>query len=198
MTHVRLFLVVVGLVLTSACGVSEDSAPRDLPEDERELSFDETAAQVAATGANRMYLIGPGEQRLLRSVQREANTPVELMNALLLGPNESEIQAEFDTAIPATTVLNDADPRAEVLTVDLTSDIDELDTQTLMLAIAQIVYTATEIDNVEAVQIVVDGEPLTAPLPDGRTSTGPLRTYDYPNTVQTSQPEFPAAALTSS
>jgi spore germination protein GerM len=118
------------------------------------------------------------------------------MEILLQGPNEQEAQAQYDTAIPATTELLSATTLAGVLTVDLTSDFEELDTQALIQAISQIVYTASEWESVESVQIEIDGQRLSAPTPDGNATTQPVRIYDYPNSVITSQPAFPATPLT--
>jgi spore germination protein GerM len=183
-------------VVVSACGVQGDASPRDLPDDEQELNIADPV-DPDASGANRVYLIAPGEERLLRSVQREATSAFDLIQILLQGPTDSEVQEQYDTAIPSTTELLGTGTQGQVLTVNLTTDIDELDSQTLMHAVAQIVYTATELPTVEAVQIEIDGEPLSAPTPDGDTKSGPVRVYDYPTFVQSSQPAFPAAALTS-
>lgn len=186
------------LVALAGCGVEPEASPRDLPEDEQELNVSDPAADTSATGASRVYFIGPGEERLLRSVQREASSEFELMEILLQGPNEEEAQAQYDTAIPATTELLSASTLAGpgVLTVDLSSDFEELDTQALIQAISQIVYTASEWESVESVQIEIDGQRLSAPTPDGNATTQPVRIYDYPNSVITSQPAFPATPLT--
>ena len=183
------------VLLLQACGVEPEAAPRDLPEDEQELNASDPSADTAASGANRVYFIAPGEERLLRSVQREATSEFDLIEILLEGPNEEEAQAQFDTAIPATTELLSTSNLAGVLTVNLTTDIDDLDTQAMMQAISQIVYTATELDDVEAVQVEIDGQPLSTPTPDGETTTSPVQVYDYPNSVMTSQPAFPAGPL---
>jgi germination protein M len=192
----RMALAAVALVTVAGCGVEPEASPRDLPEDERELNVSDPAADTSATGASRVYFIGPGEERLLRSVAREAGSEEELIEILLQGPNEQEVQSQYDTAIPATTELLDATLLAGVLTVNLTSDIEELDTQALIQAISQIVYTASEWDTVDSVQIEVEGQRLSAPTADGNATSQPVRIYDYPNAVVTSQPAFPAIPLT--
>ena len=192
----RVTVAACALMALAACGVEPDASPRDLPEDEQELNVSDPATDTSATGASRVYFIAPGEERLLRSVQREATSEFELMQILLQGPNEEEAQEQFDTAIPATTEVLGTRTLAGVLTVNLTSDLEELDTQALIQAISQIVYTAAEWETVESVQIEIDGQRLTAPTPDGNTTTQPVQIYDYPNAVITSQPAFPAAPLT--
>lgn len=195
MNRIRAWCLAGLLVVAAACGVQPDSSPRDLPEAEQGLeTSDESSGDIAA-GADRIYLIGPGDDRLLRSVQREADSASDLVRTLLRGPNDDEIEAQFTTAIPSTTELNEATIQGQNLTVDLTPDIIELDTQSLVRAIAQIVYTATELDGIETVQIEIDNERLSAPTPGGDTTTAPLRIYDYPGLVQTSQPAFPAGPV---
>ena len=196
MMPTRLVCLAALLSSAAACGVQPDSAPRDLPEAEQGLeTSDESSGDIAA-GADRIFLIGPGDDRLLRSVQREADSASDLVRTLLRGPNDDEIEAQFTTAIPSTTELNEAPTiQGQNLTVDLTDDIIELDTQSLVRALAQIVYTATELDGIETVSIEIEGERLSAPTPNGDTTTAPLRVYDYPGVIQTSQPAFPASAV---
>ena len=195
MNPIRLVCVAAVLIVTAACGVQPDSSPRDLPDAEQGLETSNESSGDIAAGADRIYLIGPGDDRLLRSVQREADSASDLVRTLLRGPNDDEIEAQFTTAIPSTTELNDATIAGQNLTVDLTPDIIELDTQSLIRAIAQIVYTATELDGIETVQIEIDNERLSAPTPNGDTTTSPLRIYDYPGLIQTSQPAFPAGPV---
>ena len=194
----RTVIVAAIAALTTACGVQTDSSPRDLPEAEQALETPDGSSGDIASGADRIYLIGPGDERLLRSVQREADTANDLIRSLLRGPNDAEIEAQFNTAIPSTTQLNAASVQGQNLTVDLTPDIIELDTQGLVRAIAQIVYTATELEGIETVQVEIDGERLSAPTPGGDTTNAPLRIFDYPGVIQTSQPVYPAAAVSGS
>lgn len=195
MKPLRLVCLTALLLAAAACGVQPDSAPRDLPDAEQGLETSNESSGDIAAGADRIYLIGPGDDRLLRSVQREADSATDLVETLLRGPNDDEIEAEFTTAIPSTTELNEATIQGQNLTVDLSPDIIELDTQSLVRAIAQIVYTATELDGIETVQIEIDNERLPAPTPGGDTTASPLRIYDYPGLIQTSQPSFPAGPV---
>jgi predicted small lipoprotein YifL len=191
-------VVAMAMLALAACGVQSDAQPRDLPDIERTIEIADDSADIDASGADRVYFVGPGEERLLRSVQRDAVSVSDLVEILLLGPNADEVQAEFNTAIPSGTELINARTQGQVLTVNLTPEILELDRQNLTRAAAQIVYTATELDGIEAVQIEVDNVRLSAPTGDGDDTTEPLRTYDYPGLLETSQPAFPAAAVSAS
>ena len=173
------------------CGIQTDSQPRDVPEDKRELR-DPDASTANATGAGRVYLVGPGEQHLLRSVPREAVSRQNLMEVLFLGPNDDELSAQYSSAIPTGTELLSTDSKGNVLVLDVSSNITELSVQGLTQALAQIVYTASELEGVKAVELTVDGAPMAWPKGNGGSTTGALRTYDYPGVAQTAQPPYPA------
>ena len=183
-------LLVVATAVTG-CGVQPDAAPRDLPEEERTIAVDVGPSGSDASGANRIFLVAPGEERLLRSVPRRAATRAELIDILLDGPNDDELASQYSSYIPASTELISARTQGQVLTINLSGGIAELSGQNLAQAVAQIVYTAAELDGIEAVQLRVDDEELSWPKANGETTSDPLRIYDYPNLVITAQPEFP-------
>lgn len=183
-------LSVLTLLVVGACGVQPDSSPRDLPDDEQLLRVS-GAGGAEAAGGDYIYLVGPGEDRLLRAVPREATTPRDLIEVLLLGPNNPELAVQFSTNIPPATQVVSARKQGQFLTIDLTEDITELTPQSLIQAIAQIVYTASEIDDVETVRIEVGDETRFWPTANGEPKSD-LRIYDYPNLVQTAQPDYPA------
>lgn len=174
-----------------ACGVQPDAAPRDLPEEERTIAIQLGSSGSDAAGANRIFLVAPGDERLLRSVPRQATTRAELIEILLAGPNDGELAAQYSSYIPSSTELISARTQGQVLTINLSGGIAELSGQNLAQAVAQIVYTASELDGIEAVQLRVDDEELAWPKANGETTSDPLRVYDYPNFVVTAQPDFP-------
>jgi spore germination protein GerM len=79
-----------------------------------------------------------------------------------------------------------------VLTVDVSPEITELSGDLLALAVAQIVFTASEIEGVRAVRLRVDGQDQQWPKGDGETREGTLTVYDYPGLVESAQPPYPA------
>lgn len=186
---------VVALCAMSACGIQTDSSPRDLPDGERSLDLSDGSTGAAAAGADRIFLVAPGDQRRLRSVPRDATQTDELLRILLRGPNQDEIDAQYSSLIPTGTRLLSTRTQGDILVVDLSNEITELAGQSLSQAIAQIVYTATEVDGIEAVELQVDGQPQAWPKPNGETTTSQLRTFDFPGFVQTAQPGFPAVPV---
>lgn len=185
-------IAATALLLIPACGVSTDSSPRDLPQDERTVAPLQVAAGGQAEGPDRIYLAAPGESRLLRSVPRDTVSRRDLIEVLFAGPNDDELEEQYTTFLPAALALIDTFQQGPLLFLDLSDEILELTGQPLAQALAQIVYTATELDGVKRVQITVDGQTKSWPRPVGGNTAAPLSIYDYPGFVQSAQPDFPA------
>jgi spore germination protein GerM len=191
----RLAMLVVLASLVTSCSIREDAAPRDIPVEQRG-NFGEIATGQAAVGGGRIYLLGPvdgDEQAQLRAVQREeASSPADLLNSLLDGANEDENSIGLSTAIPADLVIDQARTVGTRLTIDINDAFNELSDLGLRQAIAQIVATASEIDQVQQIRIRVNGENQGWPTGDGEVTDRPLSIYDYPGFLETSPPAFPA------
>jgi hypothetical protein len=181
----------LGLALVAGCGIQTDDQPRAIPGAEPVVGA-EVVSGAASGGARRIYLVAPGERRLLRSVPRSATTAQDLIEILLDGPNEQELQDGWISQIPADTELLTSRTRGTTLFLDLTSDLTGLPTNLQPQALAQIVYTAAELPGVTGVQITIGGELQPLPKGNGVATTGVLRSYDYPGFIATSQPAYPA------
>jgi spore germination protein GerM len=191
---------VVGLLcilaaIASACSIRPQAAPSDLPA-ERSGVFGEPATGDEAAGENRIFLLAPtgsDDSQRLRSVLRDvtASAPA-VLNSLFAGPNAAERDDQMDTAIPADIKLHTARTVGGVLTADVSDVFDDLTTDGLRLAVAQIVITATEIPNVQSVVLRVDGEDQLWPRGNNELTDQPLTAFDYPGLVESSQPPFPA------
>lgn len=181
---------VVAAALTG-CGVQTDRTPHDVPEANR-ARLTGVSSGSDASGAERIYLVEPGEDKLLRSVPRNAASAEELMKTLLLGPNPEELNAQFASAIPSTLRLLSARLQGPFVYLDVSEELTELSGPALVQALAQIVYTASELEGVQSVQISVLGERLAWPRGDFESTTEPLNVYDYPGLVRSAQPAYPS------
>jgi hypothetical protein len=184
--------VAVAATLLAGCGLTPDAAPRDLPADERTIVPVQAATGGQAEGPGRIYLGAPGDERLLRSVPRDAVASEDLLELLFAGPNEEELDQQYTTFLPPELQLNETFKQGTILFIDVTDEIRELTGQPLSQAIAQIVYTAAELDGVDRIQLNVNGSPESWPRPVGGNTPNTLSIYDYPGFVQSSQPAFPA------
>jgi len=184
-------ITVVAMALVTGCGIRPDAAPRDIPIEDRSLPASPISAAGASGGDARIYLLTPTDPRQVRSVTRSTGTRDDLLAALVAGPTDSELSLPLSSALPAELEVLSTRSVGSVLYVDLSSAIAELSGSGLTLAVAQIVFTATDIAGVDAVQLTVDGQRFPWPRPDGATTTGLLRPYDFPGYAVSAQPDYP-------
>ena len=184
-------LAATSLLLLTACGLRADSQPHDVPED-NQVHLSGPSVRSDASGPERIYLVGPGEDQLLRSVQREATSAGELMDALLRGPSPTELEEGYSSAIPSTVRLLGVREQAPFLYVDVSDELTDLSGEGLLQALAQIVHTGSELQDVDRVQITVNGEVIAWPKADLESSTDALSSYDYPSSVRSAQPAYPS------
>jgi len=183
--------MVVAIAVLGACGVQPDSAPRLVPEENR-ANLAGVSAGGEAAGADRIYLVEPGEARLLRSVARDAESPEDLIRILFRGPNEDELDQQYGSAIPPGLRLNDSRLQGPFLYLDVSDELKQSGGTALVQALAQIVYTASELEGVQSVVITVNGDQVAWPKGNLESTLGPLRLYDYPGMVRTAQPAYPS------
>jgi spore germination protein GerM len=195
-THLGGALVAaLALGAVTGCAIRPETMPNDLSEDRVVVFGDATSGDVAA-GTNRVFLLAPADgddPQRLRSVPRAVPaSPTALLESLFAGPNVQERSARLDTAIPSGVSLLGARTVGTTLTIDVTDGFDDLTPDALRLAVAQIVATATGIENVERIQLRVAGEAEVWPLGNGELTDRALTIYDFPGLVESSQPALPA------
>lgn len=182
---------IVGALALAGCSIQPNDTPRDVPAAQRpQLAPAPEAGQ--AIGAGRVFMVTDLGEQTLRAVPRDAESGQQIIEALIDGPNEGELNAGIQTAIPPELELNvPVRTVASTFTIDVSDELLNLSTAQLRVAIAQIVLTAGEIDGVRDVRILVDG--VTRAWPDGRgtLTSAPLNVYDFPGFAETSQPHFP-------
>ena len=184
------------VLVAGGCGIAPDSTPRDVAPAERDLTVNAVSDGDEAGGTSRIYLVAPseaGDPSLLRSTSRDVPSgATPLIKSLLAGPNDEELASRLVTNIPQETQLLSTDASGDVLFVDVSPEITELSGDLLVLAVAQIVFTAAEIEGVRAVRLRVNGQDQRWPKGDGETREGALTVYDFPGLVQSAQPAYPA------
>lgn len=194
----RALVLAVALVVLVGCGPQPDDLPRDIAEDQRgDLSEVGSVGADSPVGGRRIFLVSAdttGSTSLLRSVPRDVgSSPTEVLTALLAGPTVTEQATRLRSAIPQGTLLVDVEFVAQgTLRIDLSSAIFDATGDSLIDAVAQVIYTANELDGVDQVVLRVDGQPQQWPRGDGALVNRPLTIYDYPGRALTTQPDFPA------
>jgi spore germination protein GerM len=181
-------------VAAAGCSIQPDTAPRVIPPNDRVELNPLLAEGGEAAGTTRLYLVAAsdGGERELRAVARDVDaTPTAALQELLKGPNPPEVDGGLGTELPPGLSLLSARQAGSVLQVDVSEEILDLPAPGTILAVAQIVFTASQIDGVEQVRLRVNGNPRAWPDGRGELTTAPLTTYDYPDLVESTQPAYP-------
>lgn len=198
MRTARLLVMAAVLALAGGCGIQSDSTARDIPpEDRRDLAAPVAAETGLLPGSARIYLVETdrtGERSHLRVVTRDVTrTAATVVDALLAGPTGAEQEQRLRTAIPeGTRLLSAAFISPGTLALDLSSDLFQASGDLLIDAVAQLVFTTSELERVARVKLLVDGVAQPWPRGDGQLVTSPLTVFDFPGRVISTQPDFPA------
>lgn len=110
-----------------------------------------------------VYLVRDGHVAPVRRVVAGAAPARAALAALLAGPTAAERRHGYTGAIPAGTRLRRVALSHGVLTVDLSGRFQAGGgSLSMLLRVAQIVYTATSFPSVDRVAFRLDGRPVTA------------------------------------
>lgn len=127
-----------------------------------------------------IYLVNNTQLVAVHRSRTQTATLHGLIDSLLRGPTDAESSAGFSTAINPSPTLNKVTVDVNgIATVDLSTSFGDIRGAEQVLATAQIVMTAVSFPGVTAVQISLDGAPVSVPLADGTLSGDPLRASDY-------------------
>lgn len=123
-----------------------------------------TTAPIDQESAVSVYFL-QGEQLMVgeaRAPQAEGEL-AEALRALLEGPTDFEEEVGLTTAIPEGTELLGVEVVDGIARVDLSGEFESGGGSLSMQArIAQVVFTATQFDQVSGVEILIDGEEVEA------------------------------------
>lgn len=159
----------------AACGVPQDPAPRtldasELPEELARPSTTTTSTEAPVPRQTVFLYFADGEV-LAGPVQRELATPagpIAALESLVAGPTEEEASEGLASVIPAETVILSSDLTNGVLRVDLAEGaLEQIEGELQRLAVAQLVFTATELPGIDWLWILIEGEPRALPTDEG-------------------------------
>lgn len=178
-------LVVAGSLV--ACGIPADSQPQAIAR--KDIPFDLLAPSTTIVGPGvpgprvpvNVYLVGiTGLVPVTRGVRAPATLPAAL-SALLAGPTDTEVADGLRTSITAQTSVSAGPVGFGVGTVDLGGAFGQVGGQEQILAVAQLVFTATSVPGIAKVQFTLAGRPVEVPAGDGTLTQGPLGRSDFPS-----------------
>jgi hypothetical protein len=178
-----LFGLLAAVAAISSCGVPENATPRAL---DGKVPYDLLASTTTVPSAGlpdasgdpvTLYFLDD-EGRLVEA-QRQLPPrvdPDELLDLLFEGVSDAEVGEQLNSAIaPGTRLLGfDGPDENGVLTLDITDDLLRVTGRRQSQAIAQIVYTATQLDGVKSVLFEIEGEGTEVLSGNGNPTSGSL------------------------
>ena len=115
-----------------------------------------------------------------RAVPATPGVAGNAIRALIAGPTEPELDEGLSSAIPADTLLLGIVIDDGLATIDLGREFESGGGSFAMLGrLAQVVYTLTQFQTVDAVQFRLDGEPITVFSGEGILLEKPVTRGDY-------------------
>jgi spore germination protein GerM len=171
----------LALVTLCGCGVQAQDGPERLPPEllppELRRSAEPTASSLSSPVATTVpvYLVEDG--RLVRQEQPAQGRTVE--QALVRLMTAADAQGRRRSAVPPGTVVQRLDVRGQVLVVELSAPFAQVRGRDQVLAVAQVVWTATEFPAVRRVDVRVEGRRIDLPVERGAVSAGPASREDY-------------------
>lgn len=182
----RLAAIVMALAAMAACGVQDDSQPRALPAED--VPFDllapaETVPEAdEGEGVTSTVWFVDNEGQLARA-RRSLDPPVTveaILQALLDGVTDPEADNGLRSNISSgTELLSVRGPDDGLVTVNLSGEFLTVSRELQRLALAQVVFTATGLPNVDRVLFQFDGEPAEVPGAGEELTSAPLRRSDF-------------------
>ncbi|WP_208028023.1 GerMN domain-containing protein [Rhabdothermincola sediminis] len=194
-------LVAVGSVLAAAaCGIPADEEPRSIPVEALPANLSEqqatttTVLDEASAQRETIYLVhtgtapgGAGESLEPVSISLRNPEPDQLPRLVierLIATKPDQIGLPgLTNPVPADTKVLDARVSDGVLDLDLSASLANIESALQRLALAQIVFTATDITSlpISSVRFRIDGQPVAVPVEVGTAPAGqPVSRNDYP------------------
>lgn len=170
------------VIVVSACGIPIDAEPELVDIEEIPSPAEDTPApgELAAVS---MYLV---RNEGLVHVTRDLPSPPSLtsiFDSLLGRVTEPERRANLRTAIPPGTGTISVTEDGPLLRIDLNSEFAAVGGEEEILAVAQIVLTATSIEGIEQVAFQLEGVPTDVPVAEGALSVDPVGAEDYESLI---------------
>ena len=179
----RFVALVLVLLSTAGCGVRSDTTARDLSagrvpygllDDTPTTTSTSTPTPSVPRADVNVYFVR--EDRMVRQV-RQVNAPATVakaLTALLFGVQEDELAAELRSAIDPTASLQARAIDPATYQVDLSAEFNKGPSSEQVLALAQIVFTATALPGVTGVRFSLNGVPIEVPTGSGSLTSEPV------------------------
>lgn len=182
----RTALAAAVLVVCGACGVPTDdearvARPDDVPFGLLDPDRQATAGDPPAGATIAEVYLFADEEATLVPVARRVDGPslATTLAELERSPSDAEAAAGLRSALADSDVIAGAATAGETATVDLGEGFSVIGGAEQLVAISQIVFTATARPGVVQVTFTLDGRPIEIPRGDGSLTSGAVTRDDY-------------------
>jgi spore germination protein GerM len=181
-------LVVASAALAGGCGIPTGGTPTaiaksDVPSHLINPVTPTTVNSPVPAGAavpEPIYLVGPSQHVI--AVSRDVQFPAslsEIMGSLLAGPTTAESRFGLQSFLTGTKTQVVVTVVAGIATVNFTTNPVQVVGPDQTLAIAQVVYTATQQSGVTGVVFQIASQPIEVPTASGVQVPGPVDRTSY-------------------
>jgi hypothetical protein len=174
--------LVVGASLLASCGVDTGGSADRAPSENVPFGLLEPEPRAASGNTGRpatIYLYDSASGRLQAVVVNLPSTFVKDVLVALQEPPADD--AASDNPLGDADVIRSVSSSRGVVTVDLSEAFSELSSTSQLIALAEIVYTATARPGVGQVAFTQEGQPIAVPKGDGSLEDDPVTRSDYPD-----------------
>jgi hypothetical protein len=165
-------VLLLAMALVAGCGLAPEHEPEQVPAS----PVDESALRAPqSTGVVQIYLVRDGR---LVAVPRTGLSASDAIAALAAGPTSLDGEAGLSSVPLAGLVESAMAQDSDIVTVGVTPEFAGLSDREQYLAVAQLVWTATDVCCATQVRVQLGARPLSLPT-DGGPVQRPVGRTDY-------------------
>ena len=183
-----LLALAVAVTLLASCGIPTSDqasvvAKKDVPLrllSPKVPSTISTSTLPSSGTVQPLYFINTAKQLL--EVPRAVAAPADLelvLSALLRGPSPTQTALGLSTALPPNLRIRNTAVINGVVTIRLNKAFTSISGDNQILAVGQLVLTATRQPGVTRISFVVAGVVVPVPIDSGASTTAPVTAHDY-------------------
>lgn len=177
-------VAIAAALVVGGCGVNAHSAPTDIAKEKVPYGLLRTAPPPSASGQPdaaqvTVFLIQGKRLVGVKATAPQPGRTDQAIRVLLGGVSTGQSAQGLRSAIPDGTHLLSFDLTGTTATLDLSKEFSTARASDQILAVGQLVFTATASGRVSEVSFAVNGRPIEVPGPDGSLIAGPLTRATY-------------------
>ena len=157
-----------GLLLLAGCGVEPQPAPEPLPIPAPPPPEPGPLGEEDGTVLNVFFVRGTTLTPAERAVAER--TPSAALTALTAGPTRAEVIGGLRTALAPQPLSADVGLPGGITSVAVTPEFAGITGGNQLLAVAQVVWTLTDLEDTHQIRFLANGVPVEVPTDNGLTN----------------------------